>query len=165
MLAFLVFPVVLVMLQVSSQEKISLLSFSSCHSFAGESTIWIQDDGLQVLHHYQERFETLFFRRFNMVNSLVRDYNYCCWYLHIIFMRVLWDLLSLWAGLCQIIIFTKEDLTFSQVVKVINRCFFSLSLIKLKFCRFPVKWFGMYLLTSSLWSQAHLLVSRACIFW
>lgn len=94
-LAFLVFPVVLVMLQVSSQEKISLSSFSSCHSFAGESTIWIQDDGLQVLHHYQERFETLFFRRFNMVNSLVQDYNYCCWYLHIIFMRVLWDVFFL----------------------------------------------------------------------
>lgn len=45
------------MLQVSSQEKISLSHPLIC--FAGESTIWIQDDGLQVFHHYQERFEIL----------------------------------------------------------------------------------------------------------
>lgn len=47
------FPVALVTLQVNTQKKIhSLLSF------AGESTIWIQDDGLQVLHHYQERSDS-----------------------------------------------------------------------------------------------------------
>lgn len=35
--------------------KIPLVCFSSSHP--GESTIWIQDDGLQILHHHKERYE------------------------------------------------------------------------------------------------------------
>lgn len=56
MLALLVYPVALVKLQVSIQE----MNLSHPLSFAGESTIWIQDDGLQVFHHHQERYDSFF---------------------------------------------------------------------------------------------------------
>lgn len=46
-------------LPFSSRKSVSAVSysrFSSALLFIGEPTIWIQDDGLKVLHHYQERY-------------------------------------------------------------------------------------------------------------
>lgn len=56
-----------------SVEKISQSSFSPSLSSAGESTIWIQDDGLQVLHHYQERSDrSLFINSWDLTCKLLQ---------------------------------------------------------------------------------------------